>query len=307
MDKWKNARIEFYTSAPVETIAVTALPDAAGAMLLTTFTTAVAFFGTAICPVAPIRCFAIFTGLLIVFDYIMCILLMFPALCIYDGWRHRKNFCCTCHCCHQLEGDEDKETVKDMADRESKQSLIRRMMTKFYNAIHFLRYPVLSVCVVALAVSIVFSLKMELPTSSDVRVLPSENQFEKNFEWRNNLQYEVLRKRSSATGYILWGVKPADTGDHNNPKSFSQLVLDDSFEPSNTEAQAYLLNVCDRFFGNEWAEQFSEIECPMKKFDQWLRSQANAEWSDDIYKQHCGGAIGLPMKENLFDVCIYNW
>ena len=53
VDKWKNARIE-NPDAETETIAAIAFPDAGGAMFLTTITTAIAFFGTAICPVAPV-------------------------------------------------------------------------------------------------------------------------------------------------------------------------------------------------------------------------------------------------------------
>lgn len=53
VDKWKNARIA-HPSAETAVIAAIALPDAAGAMFLTSFTTAIAFFGTAICPVAPV-------------------------------------------------------------------------------------------------------------------------------------------------------------------------------------------------------------------------------------------------------------
>lgn len=68
VDKWKNARLE-RPHAPVQEIAAKAFPDAASAMLLTTLTTAVAFFGTAVCPVAPILCFAVFVGLLVVADY----------------------------------------------------------------------------------------------------------------------------------------------------------------------------------------------------------------------------------------------
>jgi hypothetical protein len=56
IDKWKNARISFPSHTySTEFIAAKALPDAAYAMLLTTLTTAVAFFATAICPVAPIK------------------------------------------------------------------------------------------------------------------------------------------------------------------------------------------------------------------------------------------------------------
>jgi hypothetical protein len=56
IDKWKNARISFPIHAySTEFVAAKAFPDAANAMFLTTLTTAVAFFATAICPVAPIK------------------------------------------------------------------------------------------------------------------------------------------------------------------------------------------------------------------------------------------------------------
>jgi uncharacterized membrane protein (DUF4010 family) len=71
VDKWKNARLS-RPDAPVQEIAAKAFPDAAVAMLLTTLTTAVAFFGTAVCSVAPILCFAVFVGLLVVVDYLLC-------------------------------------------------------------------------------------------------------------------------------------------------------------------------------------------------------------------------------------------
>jgi hypothetical protein len=48
VDKWKNTRLK-YPKATTEYIAAIALPDAAGSMFLTTFTTAMAFFATAVC------------------------------------------------------------------------------------------------------------------------------------------------------------------------------------------------------------------------------------------------------------------
>jgi hypothetical protein len=107
IDKWRYARVHNPT-ASAEYIAAVAFPDAALAMWWTTITTAAAFFSTAICPVAPIKMFAIFCGLLVTFDYVMCVLLIFPALCIYDkSIRARAQgqkvnpcwmFCVTCTC-----------------------------------------------------------------------------------------------------------------------------------------------------------------------------------------------------------------
>ena len=115
VDKWKNARREL-PYGTTEQVAALALPDAAYAMLLTTTTTAVAFFGTAICPVGPIVCFAVFCGLLITFDYFMDILLVFPALCLYDKWLIAGSKNCLVkfewYDCKRLDANSDSSTQK---------------------------------------------------------------------------------------------------------------------------------------------------------------------------------------------------
>ncbi len=175
-DKWKNARI-MHPSATTIAIAAIALPDAAGSTFLTSITTAIAFFATAICPVAPIKLFAIFCGLLIMFDYLLCILLVFPALCIYDrrlkagstGW------CFACHCCKNTEGSSDED------EDEEKQSLIRRILLKFYHILHNIRWGLLVVCLIGLGICIFFATTLELPTSADVRILDKDNEYEQNY------------------------------------------------------------------------------------------------------------------------------
>jgi hypothetical protein len=51
VDKWKNARLRAGFDAPTGQVAAVVFPDAAICMLLTSFTTAFAFFTTATCPV----------------------------------------------------------------------------------------------------------------------------------------------------------------------------------------------------------------------------------------------------------------
>jgi hypothetical protein len=82
-DKWTNYRKNNKTKS-TELVAAYALPESLYAMFLTTITTALAFFATAVCPIAPIKMFAIFFGLLILLDYILVVLFIFPGLCIYD-------------------------------------------------------------------------------------------------------------------------------------------------------------------------------------------------------------------------------
>ena len=228
VDKWKNARLE-HPKATTEHIAAIALPDAAGAMLLTTSTTAVAFFATAICPVAPVRMFAIFLGLLVTFDYLMNILLVFPALCIYDirNLRGQNGFCTSCCCCccccfgngdHDHDNDEESEgnhSNDDDDDEDDKQSLIRWILSGYYWFLSKTRWGLFVTCFVGLILCSVWSAKLEMPTSSDVRLLKESHQFEQSYLWRQNLLLSSLDKVGGSSGYIVWGLHPEDTGDHS--------------------------------------------------------------------------------------------
>jgi predicted RND superfamily exporter protein len=265
VDKWKNARLE-HPKETTEYVAAVALPDAASAMFLTTLTTAVAFFATAICPVAPIKMFAIFCGLLIIFDYVMNILLVFPALCIYDkvlmsrGGHAKVNWCITCTCCGYLGpsgyGDEDeealnadaptKQNVDNTEGEEFKPSLIRRILLAFYDGLHYIRWPLLVVCMVAIALTVYFASTLELPTSSDFRLLDESNQFELHYIWSQNLLAKVLDKAGGSQAYVIWGVKPADTGDQSK-FFFWKAILESTYLcPRLTNFEFAFLSYCRR-------------------------------------------------------------
>jgi hypothetical protein len=321
VDKWKNARLAS-PNAPPQEIAAKAFPDAALAMLLTTLTTAVAFFGTAVCPVSPILCFAVFVGLLVVFDYIMCILLVFPALVIYDNRvrSDRRTGCCcqcgfhTCCCCfvsskHAEEDAADESSGADDTDGEGKTSLIHRILDTYYIFLHRFRWPLLVVCAAALVVTALKAAQIELPRSADVRLFEeSDNQFEANYIRRQKILYDVLDSKSGSFADVIWGVLPADTGNHNNPDSWTKLVLDDSFEPAGEDVQVYLRGFCDLFFANDFATTVrTGYMCPMERLEEWLIDQAASDTPEDIYAANCGGAAGLPIPEANFHACAHAW
>mmetsp|Transcript_7523 Transcript_7523/g.15390 ORF Transcript_7523/g.15390 Transcript_7523/m.15390 type:complete len:1133 (-) Transcript_7523:134-3532(-) len=335
VDKWKNARLK-YPDATTEEVAAVAMPDAAEAMFLTTLTTSVAFFGTAVCPVAPIRCFAVFVGLMVVFDYMMCVLLVFPALAIWDRSDKANRCCCywncaacfkRCKCCgekspeeSEMEQDEIGNSAhsarKSIASAKSydtestkhQDGLIHRILKRFFGCLQLLKWPLLLICGGSLVWCAIVASGIELPTSSDVRLYnENDNQYEQNFVWRKNLLYKALEAKGGSTAHVIWGVRPGDTGDLNNPDEWSQLLIDETFNPSTTEAQVYLRDFCDRFFSEDFAEVVDEgYLCPMNAFDEWLQKQSSNTTST-AYSTHCDGATSLPMSEDKLDLCMYNW
>jgi protein dispatched 1 len=305
IDKWKNARID-NRNGSTEDIAAVALPDAAVAMFLTSITTSVAFFSTTLSTVAPLKCFAIFCGLLITFAYILCVVLVFPALCIYDKWLQRGN---NCFCSISLCVKKDL-VVEECAGEEdsSQKNLIRKILTGYYNIFHKLRWIILIASVGATVVCSFFASKLEQPISSDVRLLQSSIMYEQAYAWRLHSLDTVIEKSGGNPGYVIWGTKPADTGDHSNPESWSQLVLDETFDASPVESQSYLLSFCDRFFDEDFADYTSNnYECPMNEFNSWLKAQANSSTPVDAYSKFRGGATGIPMSSEAFNPCISAW
>lgn len=303
VDKWKNARIQNPESS-TEDVAEIALPDAAGAMMMTTSTTAVAFFATAICPVTPILCFAIFCGLMIIWNYIMNVMIVFPALCLYDIWLQRGSSNCCVACYSQnLQNGSDVEKSDS-----SKPSIIHRVLTTYYNFIHTFRWGVLLASLIAITVCVIFALKLKLPETSEVRLLPEGHPLELHFKWRTNILAHTFFFSAGTGVQILWGILPYDNGKQNDPDSLSVLKLDSAFDASSTEAQTYLLNFCDDFFDSGFAlKPTSDYICPINSFDFWLQSESVAAVPTDAYSLNCNGASSLPMDNAFFDKCILAW
>lgn len=309
VDKFKNARIRNPTGS-TEDIAAVAFPDAASAMLLTTSTTAVAFFATCICPVPPILCFAVFCGLMIVFNYVMNILLVFPGLCLYDIWLQNGS---TNRCINfrwkkapKEENIHNDVLIEDPEDEEpQKLSFIHRILSHYYGVIHRLRIFVLIACITAIGLCIYFASDLSQPTDTEVRLLPSGDPFENHYLWKSFTLYQQLFQ-SGATVWVVFGVKAGDTGPQNKPDILSKLLLDEKFNLSSQESQVYMKGFCDRMFETSFINiPYSGYECSINKFDTWLSDQPTNP--SDIWLENCSGATSVPVPEDVFDPCIIAW
>jgi len=349
VDKWKNARND-YPYLSTEDIAGKALPSAGKAMILTTITTAVAFFGSAICPIAPIVLFATFSGMLIVIDYILDVLVMFPCLCIYDSYRFQRNGCMDfrrrnnrfppvplneglepgsissnggavgekSEDCGDVELSITTKECKKKAvkandiqrselDKES-ESYIRRLLHGYYGFLHSWRRVLLVLSFTALGVCAYFASTLQKPdTPTEIQLLDDGIEYEKNRQWRSNLLLDSVLKESGSDAQVVFGLQPADTGDHLDPYTWSTLVLDESFDPSTTKAQLYLRDFCESLFNETFAKKMKN--CSMNEFDEWLQVQATMLPMNQstIYIEHCKNATGIPIQSESFHACISGW
>lgn len=316
-DKWKIFRLK-YPEKSTEDIASMALPEAASAMLLTTSTTSVAFFATCLSPVAPIFCFAVFCGLMVVFNYILNCTLVFPGICLYDEWLANNSTSYfvssrTCNCMQRKSADDLNTLEEDGAvlveDKMTRK--MRRLMDRYYMIVHAGRWPILLACLAGLGVSSYFAQTISLPENTEVRMLSDSHPLEELHKSFDDLLSSYLRKISiGAPVDFYFGVNEKDTGDYNNPDTLSSLELDETFDPSPTDAQQYLLDFCGRLFDEPFAyEPNSDYKCSINRLDDWLGKQALLPLTERAsgYNSKCKGAASLPMPESDFHACFIYW
>lgn len=303
VDKWKNVRIE-RPGATTEEVAAKALPDAASAMFLTTITTAVAFFGSAICPVAPVKLFSIFCGLLISIDFVMDVLILFPAICVYDQYRASQNYLISLDTCKSR----SRDGIRNVESVAQGSSLIHRFLSRYYGLLHKFRWFLLVACIAAIGVCSFCATKLKQPVSNDLRVLRSGIEVEQAHDWKGKLLLDTLQKQSGGRAYVVFGVTSADTGNYNNPESSTQLVLDETFQPSKPEVQVFLRDYCDRFLAQEFAVKTEDgYVCAINRFDNWLKEQSALEAPDETYQAYCTGETSVPLSEGAFHPCVSAW
>lgn len=94
----------------------------------------------------------------------------------------------------------------------------------------------------------------------------------------------------------------------DNPLEWSQLVLDNKFDPSSEEAQTYLDGFCASLFAEEFADfPVDGYTCSFNEFGTWLAEQSASASPDEAYTENCGGASGIPMSEDNFHSCMIAW
>ena len=196
--------------------------------------------------------------------------------------------------------DSGKAEVEPVVVREDKMTQrVQGWMDNLYTIIHVGRWPIFIACMVGLGVASYFAQKISLPENTEVRMLSKSHPMERLQQNYKNLLSSYLREISTgATVDVHFGVNEEDFGDLYNPDVLSSLVLDDTFDPSTTAAQEYLLQFCDRLFENPFVyKPYTDYVCSVNRFDDWLGTQSLLPQAERApgYNNECKGAGSLPM------------
>ena len=306
-DIWRQTRAA-NPNVNIMQLTLKTLRYSALSMLVTSLTTASAFFAGVSSTISAVKCFGIFAGTSILTNYLLMITYFPAVVALHEKWVMKYNDGQDSNDLTLTKlKDEPNEAVpapvpQDMLEdrkaangRDNQEQTrfcilqiidfpcslaisatngIQRFSSKFFGdwlpfvviTFHWI-WVALLVCLTAGFLCVNFVKPgLQLPESKDFQVFSSSHPLEQyNLHYKSLFRFE---QSGSTSIQLIWGIKPADNGNHFNPDDKGTLEFDESFGNLITpEGQTFLLSLCKSAEKQSFFAAFSGNEgCPMKAF-----------------------------------------
>jgi len=271
-----------------------AFKRAGKAMLITSCTTATAFFATTVSKLLPIKAFGVWAGWVILFNYLYFIV-MYP--CVIMIQHYYKNIrccyfglCCPCGCCKsesqelELGKDEEAGDVKDpTGDLEQEYRWMETFFKdSFSNVIVDYKFLILAVFILIAAVGI-YSFTALKPVDEVERPFREGSKFDGYLQLFTNDVYAdpFFSNIEIAT---IWGVKGIDRSNYGTWQAGGgDVVFDDEFDLTSSEAQQHIYDYCTSIEADPTLvlNQAGSTSCFMVDFKAYIGSEWPKDYSSE--------------------------
>ncbi|XP_063596522.1 protein dispatched-like [Penaeus indicus] len=231
------------------------LHHAAASIIVTSFTTAAAFFASCVSHITAIRCFSIFAGTVVLANLLL--MLTWVPACVVVAERWGASTCCLCVPPAPVYAPQLPPRCSVVCAlplrlcyfcAESARVFFEKMLPWVVVKPRYLWVLLLGTLSACSAVVVFYFPGLKLPDSQDFQLFSRDHVFEQydlvykyKFWFERNLRSDIVNRLPIR---IVWGIKPVDNGDYLNPASKGTLEFDDTFDVSPPESQEWLLNFC---------------------------------------------------------------
>ena len=297
-DIWRQTKAA-NPNANIMQLTLKTLRYSALSMLVTSLTTASAFFAGISSTITAIKCFGIFAGTSILTNYLLMITYFPAVVALHEKWVMKYNEGNGLHTLKSGQSDvapmpQDMSTdalrdrtfkpdhqkqssfcilqvidfpcslVSSGADviQKFSSNLFGRWLPYVVIKFHWV-WVILLVCLTAGFLCVNFVKPgLQLPESQEFQVFASSHSLEQyNLKYKSFFRFE---QSGSSSIELIWGIKPADNGNHFNPDDKGTLEfesLDDLFTP---EGQQFLLSLCKSAAKQPFFREFAGNQgCPI--------------------------------------------
>ncbi|CAH1792445.1 unnamed protein product [Owenia fusiformis] len=276
---------------------------ASAAMLFTSLTTAVAFFVGAGSPLLSLNSFGLFSGILVIVNYIS-VILFFPCVVVkyHKAWENWSWWCCR-PCLKKTRGNDTVEmhnsAVESQQPTDLKDNSQRKnIAVKFFRGPYFkfithkvVKWVVFVFFLGMSATFIYFATTIQV-NEEQIKFLKDTSNFGKVFDRRANA-FKPSNQDRAVKVYIAWGLKNQDmSGCHKTDTSCDGVsVYDETFNLNDAGTQEALAAFCTKMktLSAAEAEELKirrnivtndlEVQCFIDDMEAFLKADENATYT----------------------------
>ncbi|KAI8788525.1 protein dispatched 1 [Biomphalaria glabrata] len=302
---WRLAKSE-KNNGVLEKLVLDTLRHAVMSMLVTSLTTASAFYANYISDITAIRCFSVFAGTCIVMNFVLTLTWLPASIMLEEKWlrcftnMNNKKYSilyCLCKFPYRL-----YYWICDWS-RIFFEKILPCLVIKF----RFVWLIMFSIFWIGSIVIIFFYPRLKLPTSDKFQVFSSDHLLErydlqvgKQFRFESNKNNE---DRQQFFVSVVWGVLAKDNGDPLNPSNKGSLTFDPEFNITSPEAQKWILQFCARIRHTDfYLHMSSYTDCFFERFFKEFMAQdcSNLQVGD----VECCNRTGFPIPADKLMDCL---
>ena len=189
---------------------------------------------------------------------------------------------------------------------------MKRWMDYFYEVFYnmlidkiwFVWLAILPALGVAASIIVFVDPKLQLPQSSSFQLFPSYDYMEQwDQSMKSEFQFSIdADKDDDVSLYFIWGLKPIDNSPWSKPEKHGSLVLDNTFNISDTESQIWMNSFCESLNHLNYSD--GSVTCLIKMIPA-LAVQCN-ELSDELpiaFTEECCKGVSVPLPAVQYEKC----
>ncbi|KAL9981002.1 hypothetical protein ACROYT_G009654 [Oculina patagonica] len=251
-DIWRQTRAA-NPNANIMQLTLKTLRYAAVSMLVTSLTTASAFFAGFSSTVTPIRLFGIFAGTSILTNYLLMITYFPACVALHEKWVLKYTGGQSLNVVSPTEVKADQKEFKSEKVVPTAQDMSKNEKEDLPVNCHTTQKET-SLCI------------LQLPNAKYFQVFVSSHPLENYYlNYKSFLRFE--QQVSGLEVELIWGIKPTDNGNHLNPDDKGTLEFDDNFGDLFTpDSQTFLRSLCQSVEKQSFFVAFSGGRCPIERF-----------------------------------------
>ncbi|KAK7868686.1 hypothetical protein R5R35_006977 [Gryllus longicercus] len=297
---WQCAKGEKNNGTLVKLVHDT-LKHAVVSMLVSSVTTAAAFYAGYVSNITAIRCFSVFAGTATLANFLLMVTWLPASVVVSERW-----------CCPPvvpLQWDSKLRPARAAAGQA--RAALDRLLVWAVLRLCYLWLVLLGGAAVAAVVVVFYHPRLKLPDSRDFQLFDNHHPFEQyDLVYKDKFMFEHLSQKNDLNMKLplrfVWGIVPQDNGDYMDPSSRGTLQFDRTFDMADPESQTWLYQFCR----NLRAQPFYQStrgpllpNCFIESFISWMHRRCKDPSGENNRAPCCETSL-FPYRKKVFENCI---